>query len=71
MAYYVKQTVDTNIAQTLLNTINQIKQSNFGIRQFQNINNILNITGRFNDYVIPTGASGESQFNLKLFLVRM
>lgn len=57
--YYVKQTVDTNIAQTLLNTISQIKQSNFGIRQFQNINNILNITGRFNDYVIPTNASGD------------
>lgn len=58
--YYVKQTVDTNIAQTLLNTISQIKQSNFGIRQFQNINNVLNITGRFNDYVIPTNASGEA-----------
>lgn len=57
--YYVKQTVDTNIAQTLLNTIAQIKQSNFGIRQFQNINAVLNITGRFNDYVIPTNASGE------------
>lgn len=57
--YYVKQTVDTNIAQTLLNTISQIKQSNFGIRQFQNINNILNITGRFNDMVIPTNASGD------------
>lgn len=57
--YYVKQTVDTNIAQTLLNTIAQIKQSNFGIRQFQNINNVLNITGRFNDYIIPTNASGD------------
>ena len=57
--YYVKQTVDTNISQTLLNTIAQIKQSNFGIRQFQNINAVLNITGRFNDYVIPTNASGD------------
>lgn len=57
--YYVKQSVDTNIAQTLLNTISQIKQSNFGIRQFQNINNILNITGKFNDFVIPTNASGD------------
>lgn len=58
--YYVKQTVDTNIAKTLLTTISQIKQSNFGIRQFQNINNVLNITGRFNDFVIPTNASGEA-----------
>ncbi len=58
--YYVKQSVDTNIAKTLLTTISQIKQSNFGIRQFQNINNVLNITGRFNDFVIPTNASGEA-----------
>ena len=57
--YYVKQTVDSNIAQNLLNTIAQIKQSNFGIRQFQSINNVLNITGRFNDYVIPTNSSGD------------
>ena len=64
--YYVKQTVDTNIAQTLLNTISQIKQSNFGIRQFQNINNILNITGRFNDYVIPTNASGEPPISFEV-----
>lgn len=56
--YYVKQSVDTNIAKTLLNTINQIKKSNFGIRQIENINSVLNITGRFNDYVIPTGPNG-------------
>ena len=64
--YYVKQTVDTNIAQTLLNTIAQIKQSNFGIRNFQNINNVLNITGRFNDFVIPTNASGEPPINFEV-----
>lgn len=64
--YYVKQSVDTNIAKTLLTTISQIKQSNFGIRQFQNINNILNITGRFNDFVIPTNASGEPPINFEI-----
>ena len=58
--YYVKQTVDTNISQTLLNVINQIKKSNFGIRQIESINSILNITGRFNDYVIPVGPGGDS-----------
>lgn len=57
--YYVKQTVDSNIAATLLNTINQIKQGNFNIRAFNSINNILNITGRFNDFIIPTGPSGD------------
>lgn len=64
--YYVKQTVDTNIAQTLLNTISQIKQSNFGIRNFQSINNVLNITGKFNDYVIPTNASGEAPIQFEV-----
>lgn len=58
--YYVKQTVETNIAQTMLNVINQIKKSNFGLRQIENMNNILNITGRFNDYIIPVGPSGDS-----------
>jgi hypothetical protein len=53
--YYVKQNVETNISKTLLNTINQIKKSNFGIRAIDNMDNILNITGRFNDWIIPTG----------------
>lgn len=57
--FYIKQNVDTNIAQTMLTAIAQIKQGNFGLRQFQNINNILNIVGRFNDYFIPQGASGD------------
>ncbi len=64
--YYVKQNVDTNISQTLINTINQIKKGNFGIRQFQNINNVLNITGRFNDYIIPTNASGEAPIQFEV-----
>lgn len=56
--YYVNQTVDTNISKTLLNTINQIKKGNFNIRQIENINHILNITGMFNDYIIPRGPGG-------------
>ena len=65
-AYYVKNTVDTNIAQTLMNTINQIKQGNFGIRQFQSINNVLGIIGRFNDFVIPTNASGDPPISFEV-----
>ena len=64
--YYVKQTVESNISQTLLNVINQIKKSNFGIRQIQNLNNILNITGRFNDYVIPVGQSGDAPIQFEV-----
>lgn len=57
--YYVRQNVDTNISKTLLTTIEQIKKSNFNIRQIENVNHILNITGRFNDYVIPEGPNGD------------
>lgn len=64
--YHVKQTVDTNITAVLLNVINQIKQSNFNLRQIENMNNILNITGRFNDLVIPQSANGESPVNMEV-----
>lgn len=64
--FYVKQNVDTNIAQTLMNTIQQIKQGNFGLRQFSNINNVLNITGKFNDFIIPVSASGDSPVQMEV-----
>lgn len=64
--YYVKQTVETNIAQTLLNVINQIKKSNFNMRSIENLNNLLNITGRFNDYIIPVGPSGDSPIQFEV-----
>lgn len=64
--YYVRQSVESNIAKTLLKTINEIKKSNFGIRQLENINNVLNITGRFNDYIIPRGADGQSPVDFEV-----
>ena len=64
--YYVRQSVESNISKTLLKTINEIKKSNFGIRQIQNINNVLNITGRFNDYIIPRGADGNSPIEFEV-----
>ena len=64
--YYVKQTIETNIAQTLLNVINQIKKSNFNMRSIENLNNLLNITGRFNDYIIPVGPSGDSPIQFEI-----
>jgi hypothetical protein len=64
--YYVKQAVDTNIAGVLLNTINQIKKSNFGLRQVENLNNIMNITGRFNDLIIPKSPSGEAPVEMEV-----
>lgn len=64
--YYVKQTVDTNISKTLLSTIDQIKKGNMNIRQIENINNIMNITGQFNDYVIPKNSSGEQPIEFEV-----
>ena len=64
--YYVKQSVDTNISQVLLNTMEQIKKGNMGVRQIENIQHILNITGRFNDYVIPTTQSGEEPIRMEV-----
>ena len=64
--YYVKQSVESNISKTLLKTINEIKKSNFGIRQIENINSVLNITGRFNDYIIPRGSDGQSPIEFEV-----
>ena len=58
--YYVKNVVDTNVSKTLINVVNQIKKGNFGLRQIESINNILGIVGKFNDFVIPVGPSGDS-----------
>ena len=59
--YYVKQSgIDTNISKILLNTIAQIKMQNFNIRQLESMKSVLNIVGRFNDFVIPTDSSGNS-----------
>lgn len=64
--YYVKQTIETNIAQTLLNVINQIKKSNFNLRSMESLNSLLNITGKFNDYIIPVGPSGDAPIQFEI-----
>lgn len=64
--YYVKNNVDTNIAKVLLNTINQIKKSNFGNREVSSAKNLLNLTGRFQDMIIPLGPSGDSPMNFEI-----
>lgn len=64
--YYVKQNIDTNISKVLLNTINQIKRGNMGTRELTSVKNLLNITGRYNDYIIPIGASGDSPINFEV-----
>lgn len=62
--YYVNQMVDTNVAQQLLNVIEQVKLGNFGIRQFKSINNVLNIVGQFNEHIIPRTSGGQSPIDI-------
>lgn len=57
--YYVKQNVETNVARTMMNVVQQIKKGNMGMRQIESMNNILNIVGKYNDYIIPLGQSGD------------
>lgn len=57
--YYVKQNVEQNIARTMMNTVAQIKKGNFGMRQLESMNSMLNIVGQYNDYIIPVGPSGD------------
>lgn len=64
--YYVKQNVEQNIAQTLLNVINQIKKQNFNIMQIESMNSILGITGKYNDYIIPVGPSGDPPITMEV-----
>lgn len=64
--YYVKQNIDSNISKTLLNTINQIKKSNFGSRELTSMKNMLNIQGKFNDLLVPIGPSGDPPINFEI-----
>lgn len=64
--YNVKNNVDTNISQVLLNTINQLKKGNMGTRELTSMKTMLNITGRFNDVIVPVGPSGESPIEFQI-----
>lgn len=65
-AYFVKQYIDTNISEVLLNTINQIKKGNFGMREITGINNIFGMLGRFNDHVIPVSQNNERPIDFEI-----
>lgn len=64
--YYVKQNVETNVARTMMNVVQQIKKGNFGMRQIESMNNILNIVGKYNDFIIPMGPSGDSPIQFEV-----
>lgn len=64
--YYVKQNVETNVAKTLLNVVNQLKKGNMGMRQLENMNTIFNVVGRYNDHIIPMGQSGDPPIQMEV-----
>ena len=64
--YYVKQNVEQNVARTMMNVVNQIKKGNMGMRQIESMNNILNIVGKYNDYIIPLGPSGDAPIQFEV-----
>ena len=64
--YYVKQNVEQNVARTMMNVIKQIKKGNLGMRQIESMNNILNIIGQYNDFVIPLSQSGDSPIQFEI-----
>lgn len=64
--YYVKQNVETNVARTMMNVVQQIKKGNMGMRQIESMNNILNIVGKYNDFIIPMGQSGDPPIQFEI-----
>lgn len=59
--YYVKQNIETNVAKTMLNVLNQIKKGNMGAREFEGgLYRIMNVIGRYNDHIIPLSQGGDS-----------
>lgn len=64
--FYIKQSVDTNIIGVISNVINQIQRSNFGLRQIESMANVLNMLGRFNDFVIPRSPSGDAPIDFEV-----
>ena len=64
--YYVKQNVETNVAKTLLNVINQLKKGNMGMRQLESMNTIFNVIGRYNDHIIPMSQTGDPPISMEV-----
>lgn len=64
--YYVKQNVEQNVARTMMNVVKQIKKGNLGMRQIESMNNMLNIIGQYNDFVIPLSQSGDSPIQFEI-----
>lgn len=65
-AYYINQDVEKNVGMILQDTANQLKKGNFGLNEFNNVNNVLNIPGRYNDILIPVNGGGQKAFDVEI-----
>lgn len=65
-AYYIRQGIDTNSAQSVMDVIMQIKKSQFGLNDISNLNKITNVIGRFNDFFIPITAGGDKPIDFDI-----
>lgn len=65
--YYVDPGTEDNITDAMLTVLDQVKKGNFGLRQIRtNLNQVLNITGRFNDFIIPKQAGGDAPIQMEV-----
>lgn len=64
--YYIKQGIDTNVSNSLMQAIMQIKKSEISLGDMGNINRIFGYLGRFNDYFVPISPDGEKPFDFDI-----
>jgi hypothetical protein len=65
--YYINPGIEANASEAAMNVINQVKRGNFGIRQIRNnLNQVLNIQGRFNDYFILKSPNGDAPISMEV-----
>lgn len=64
--YYIKQGIDSNVSNSLMQAIMQIKKSEISLSDMGNINRIFGYLGRFNDYFVPISPDGEKPFDFDI-----
>ena len=64
--YYIKQGIDTNVTNTLMNAIRSIKSGEMSLSDFGNMNRLMNSIGRFTDLFIPVSPNGDKPFDFEI-----
>lgn len=64
--YYIKQGIDSNVTNTMMHAIQQIKKGEMNLSDFGNMHKIFNNIGRFTDLFIPVSPNGERPFDFEI-----